>query len=218
MEQQQQQNSGLSYDQLMAELQKNPEILHAAAAKMGTRLAPIGQQGGQQQEQKGPQRPKFDFESISNVEEFTAALQKALDSAMDYVDQSFLHRDERGRQEKIQQTTETKAKEVREFAKTHPDFKELIPIMDPLWMSGKYTLDEAYSIAKGGAKKQDEKTTETKSQETPPASSLRSSEGLRSQSEEQKVTSLKPQGVKDSVRKNLDKYLAEHGPEGLGTT
>jgi hypothetical protein len=195
----------LSFDELVAQI-KDPAMLHALAAKHGLKVVGQGEEKKVALEVKKKDRPKIEIPEDADMPTMIKALNKGLNDLSSFMDEnvqeSKLEVKHELRQSKEQETSE----KVRKFAKDKKDFEELIPMIEPFFNTGKYTIEEAYELGRKASGKGVEGKGETK--ETSKESPTRMSKSSEN-TDDIPIEKAKPLNVRDSVKKNLAVLLKD---------
>lgn len=201
----------LSYDELLEQL-KDPSILHAVAAKHGMKVVKDGEEKVEVPPvKKAAERPKFSLPKDASTEDMISGLVGHIEKLTDYYENIVASKTDEVRGEFKTFGEQQLLKEVRTFAKSHKHFDELVPIIQPLVSSGKYTLEEAYGVAlksKGltdGEPAKGEKSKEEKPPEKKISSFKSTDEGGTPPTE----LKSKVKSVRDAASQNLSKILAD---------
>lgn len=195
----------LSFQELMEHL-KDPALLQAAATKFGFKLAPA-----QEQKPKKEQKP-LELEAIpddADMPTLIRALNKNLSQVFTHVDTRLNDTVETARQEVVRSKEDQTKEQIRKFAKEHKDFEELIPMIEPFFATGKYSIEEAYELGRKASGKSGKETPGKNTDDVPPRQA-KSSENGDTDLEKAK----KPLSIREAAKKNLETILAK--PEFAG--
>ena len=201
----------LSFDELMEKL-RDPALLQAAAAKAGLVLAaPRREEGSKKREM-----PKIELPEDATPAQIAEALNKGLQNLVGFFQAETEEKTSAVRQEVGRNEQAKIAKEIKEFAKGKKDFDELLPMIEPFWNTGKYSIQEAYELGRKASGKAPEKaagssTTGTPAVETVSLSKTSEEDGSRS------TLTAKPKSIRETAKESLNNLLqkSEHLSEGL---
>lgn len=190
---------GPSFDEVMEKL-KDPAILQAAATRMGLRL-----EAPRAPEKKKRELPKIELEEGASPEDLAKALNKGFVDFINFMQEDMEEKTMSVRQEVSQKESAKLAKEVRDFAKSKSDFNELLPMIEPFFNTGKYTIQEAYELGRKASGKTENKETKPEKTEvvTPVLDLSKTSEedGTRSS------LTAKPKSIKEVAKAGLEEIL-----------
>lgn len=197
----------ISMDQLVSKL-KDPAMLAAIATTMGLEVK-RPEKPVEKPEDKEPELPVIEIDPDASKEDLIAALNKMGAALKGYIDQKTTKVEQKA-EGVVKQTEEARVGTmVNEFKAKNADWNELLPVLDPLWRSGKYTLDEAAKLARKAMGKPE--PTSKKSGEGDGKNKPRSIK-LDATPTGDKNTLRKPiQTIRDAAKINLDKIMKDRG-------
>lgn len=193
----------LSFDELMEKL-RDPALLQAAAAKAGLVLAaPKIEEAPKKRE-----LPKIELTDDATPAQIAEALNKGLQNLVGFFQAETEEKTASVRQEVSRNEQAKIAKEIKEFAKSKKDFDELLPMIEPFWNTGKYSIQEAYELGRKASGKAPEKAaasskTETAT-ETVNLSKTSEEDGTRSS------LTAKPKSIRETAKESLNNILQKN--------
>jgi len=200
----------LTFDELMAQI-NDPSIAHAVAAKFGFKLEKPGLPPPEKKEKK--ELPKLEIPEDASPADIAKLVNEHTLKVAAYYEEIAEAKTKAVRAEFESKEQAEIARKIDTFKATHKNFNDVIDVMDALWVTGKYTLEEAYEKAckaKGveptGPEFEEKKSKESAAGGTK-ISSIKSSEeaGSAAESKVAKVTSLH-----DAVKTSLDELKVKN--------
>jgi len=192
----------LSFDELMEKL-RDPALLQAAAAKAGLVLA-----APKQQEQKKREMPKIELSEDATPAQIAEAFNKGLQNLVGFFQAETEEKTSAVRQEVSRNEQAKIAKEIKTFATSKKDFDELLPMIEPFWNTGKYSIQEAYELGRKASGKAPEKVSSSSSAEkladTVVLSKTSEEDGTRS------VLTAKPKSIRETAKESLNNILQKN--------
>ena len=192
-------NTGkLSYEELMKQL-NDPALLQAAAAKLGLKISAPENKKVEKRE-----LPSFEIPEDADMPTLIKSLNKGFAQVFSHIDGRLEEGVGAVKNEVVKSKEEETRAKVQKFAKEHKDFEELIPMIEPFFATGKYSIEEAYELGRKASGKAPEGKETKKDTETPPRLS-KTSDNADIELEKAK----KPLSARDAAKINLDKLLKE---------
>lgn len=190
-----------SFDEVM-EMLKDPAILHAAAAKHGLK---VSAPESEKKETKKRELPSIEIPEDADLPTMIKALNQGLKQISTFVESRASEAETNARGEILKSKEEETRATVQKFAKSKKDFEKLIPFIEPFFNTGKYSIEEAYTLGKraSGEKVEEDKPTKKSGEEPPPRMSK------TSENEDVPTKPAKSISARESAKKNLDKILSE---------
>lgn len=189
----------LTYEELMEKL-RDPALLQAAATRMGMKVEAVAAPA-----KKERKLPKIEIPENASPEDIIKAMNEGFASMAKFMQEDTEEKTSSVRQEASQREQAKLVKEIKEFAKSKKDFDELVPMIEPFFNTGKYTIQEAYELGRKASGKAPEKVaSKPQEEETPINLSLSKTseeDGVRS------TLSAKPKSVRESAKKNLEDII-----------
>lgn len=209
----QQGNPNQSQVQELLKQLNNPVLLRAAAEQAGFKLEPREKPP----EKRQIARPKIEIPEDADTTTMLQAIMKGIQDLTGYVDERLNEThgelENRFQEDKRQQLIT----QVNKFKKSHPDFEELLPFVNPFWQTGQYTLEEAYELGrrasgKSGKTQKSRETDESELDESrPPVTPLRAGEAGVTGDEPARKKG--PLSFRDAARENLKLLIKEVGED-----
>jgi hypothetical protein len=194
----------LSFDELMEKL-RDPALLQAAAAKAGLVLAaPKREEAAKKREM-----PKLELPEDATPAQIAEAFNKGLQNLVGFFQAETEEKTSAVRQEVSRNEQAKIAKDIKAFATSKKDFDELLPMIEPFWNTGKYSIQEAYELGRKASGKAPEKaagssTTVTPAADTVVLSKTSEEDGTRS------ALTAKPKSIRETAKESLNNILQKN--------